>query len=178
MYNKQQMLLLKAGKELQTAFAFRRRADCSHLRVAWPGRNRSGRGKAAVSAGTAHYKSHREKEVGMGRDALITTLRGFHYAVGILSTQQNDPLCNQCAAFARTAEAIVDSFIKFQENHASEKRKLPEEFSLLFSDTSDRVSVIEPPEGTVRQKKAGNCKLPPGVCFTKEVTAFLQKINQ
>lgn len=114
----------------------------------------------------------------MSQDALITTLRGFYYAVGILGNQQNDPLCNQCAAFARTSEAIIDSFIKFQETHAAGRKKLPEEFAVLFADISDKVSVIEIPEDPVRQKKAGNCTLPTGVCFTKEVTAFLQRIDQ
>lgn len=113
----------------------------------------------------------------MNRDALIVKLRGFHYALGILGNQQNDPLCCQCAAFARSAEAIIDSFIKFQEAHGSGRKKLPDEFAVLFSDIADKASVIEQPEDPMRQKKAGNCKLPHGVCFTKEINVFLQRLD-
>ncbi len=110
-------------------------------------------------------------------DTFRTTLRGYYYAAGILGNQQNDPLCCNCAAFARTAEAIINSFFKFQNTHAAERKRLPEEFSTLFNDISDRVAVIGQPEAPIRQKKAGNCKLPQGVCFTKEVAVFLEKIN-
>lgn len=113
----------------------------------------------------------------MNKELLITSLRGYYYAVGILNNQQSDPYCNQCAAFARTSEAIIDSFIKFQEAHSSERKRLPEEFSVLFADISDKMSVIEQPEEPLRQKKAGNCKLPHGVCFTKEVSTFLQRLG-
>ena len=113
----------------------------------------------------------------MNRDALITNLRGFHYALGILGNQQNDPLCCQCAAFARTAETLIDSFIKFQEAHASARKRLPDEFAVLFADISDKASVIEQPDDPVRQKKAGNCKLPHGVCFAKDIAGFLERLN-
>ncbi len=122
--------------------------------------------------------NHDPKEAEMSQeDTLTTILRGYYYAVGILGNQQNDPLCCNCAAFARTAGAIIDSFFKFQDIHAAERKRLPEEFSMLFTDISDRIAVIEQPENPIRQKKTGNCKLPQGVCFTKEVSAFLQKIS-
>ncbi|MBI3592509.1 MAG: hypothetical protein HY099_03375 [Nitrospirae bacterium] len=113
----------------------------------------------------------------MNKEALITQLRGFYYAAGILENQQNDPLCGQCAAFARTAESITESFINFETAHASERKKLPEEYFLLFADIKDKIIVLQQPDEPVRQKKAGNCKLPQGVCFTKEVSAFLPRLN-
>lgn len=111
----------------------------------------------------------------MKPEELINKLRGFHYALGILNNQQNDPLCCQCAAFARTSEAIIDGFLKFDSNHSSERKNLPEEFSILFMDIRDKITIIEQPDEPLRQKKEGNCHLPKGVCFTKEITAFLQK---
>ncbi|HEX8948275.1 MAG TPA: hypothetical protein VF790_04890 [Dissulfurispiraceae bacterium] len=113
----------------------------------------------------------------MSREALIVKLRGFHYALGILGNQQNDPLCAQCVAFARSAEAIIDGFVKFQSTHESERKKLSDEFLVLFADVADKASLIELPEEPVRQKKAGNCKLPSGVCFTKGISEFLQRVG-
>lgn len=121
-----------------------------------------------------YFSGQLYRRVKLKSEALINKLRSFHYAIGILNNQQNDPLCCQCSAFARTSEAIVDGFIKFDTNHGSERKSLPEEFSLLFMDIRDKITVIEAPEEPLRQKE-GNCHLPKGVCFTKEITAFLQK---
>lgn len=112
----------------------------------------------------------------MNHDKVINKLRGFNYAAGILTNQQNDPLCSECAAFARTADAIVDGFLKFENANSSEKKKLAEEFSMIFMDVKDKISVIQMPDDPVRQKKAGNCMLPKGVCFTKEIMTFMGKI--
>lgn len=113
----------------------------------------------------------------MDQDKVINKLRGFNYAAGILTNQQNDPLCSECAAFARTADTLVDGYLKFENAHASDRKKLAEEFSLIFTDVRDKISVIQIPDGPVRQKKAGNCTLPKGVCFTKEIMAFMGKLT-
>ncbi|MFO0754557.1 MAG: hypothetical protein U0411_14685 [Thermodesulfovibrionales bacterium] len=113
----------------------------------------------------------------MNRDRIITQLRGFHYAAGILCNQQNDPLCCQCTAFARVAESIIDGFLQFAGAHAAERKKLPEEFALLFQDVRDRTDSIQQPDDPIKQKTAGNCTLPKGVCFTKEISAFLERMQ-
>src|SRR5271169_3336502 len=110
----------------------------------------------------------------MSHERTIILLRGFHFAVGTMVNQENDPLCANCVAFAKTAQAIIDGFIEFESAHAAEKRKLPEEFAFLFDDVCDKLALIELPEEPVRQKKAGNCKLPEGVCFCKSALALLQ----
>jgi hypothetical protein len=107
----------------------------------------------------------------------ITHLRGFHFAVGTIVNQENDPLCGSCVAFAKTAQAIIDSFIEFESAHAAERKKLPEEFSFLFDDVCDKLALIEQPEEPVRQKKEGNCKLPEGVCYCKAALALIQSVK-
>ena len=113
----------------------------------------------------------------MSNSQTINRLRGFHFAVGTMVNQENDPLCAKCVAFAKTAQAIVDGFIEFESAHAAEKRKFPEEFSMLFDDVCDKLALIEHPEEPVRQKKSGNCKLPEGMCYCKSALALLQNIN-
>lgn len=113
----------------------------------------------------------------MRDDLFITRVRAFHYAVGILGNQQNDPLCAQCAAFARTAEAVTGRFAEFQTAHAAERKRLPEELSDIFRDIIDKIAMLDRPDEPVRQKKAGNCKLPSGLCFTKEISAFFEKLG-
>ncbi len=110
----------------------------------------------------------------MNNERTINQLRGFHFAVGTMVNQENDPLCRTCAAFAKTAQAIIDGFIEFESAHASEKRKLPEEFAFLFDDVCDKMALIEQPEEPVRQKKAGNCKLPEGTCYCKAALTLIQ----
>ena len=113
----------------------------------------------------------------MSHDNTITRLRGFHFAVGTIVNQGNDPLCSHCVAFARTAQAIIDGFVEFESAHASEKRKFPEEFLFLFEDVCDKLALIEHPSEPIRQKKAGNCKLPSGVCYCKATMELLQNLK-
>lgn len=107
----------------------------------------------------------------------IIQLRGYHFAVGTIVNQQNDPLCCGCAAFSRTAQAVIDGFIEFESAHADEKKKLPEEFSFLFDDVCDKLALIEHPEEPARQKKEGKCKLPEGTCYCKAALALIQSIK-
>lgn len=104
----------------------------------------------------------------------IIRLRGYHFAVGTVVNQENDPLCCNCVAFAKTAQAIISSFIEFESAHAEERKKLPEEFSFLFDDVCDKLALIEQPEEPVRQKKEGKCKLPEGACYCKSALALIQ----
>jgi hypothetical protein len=114
----------------------------------------------------------------MNYTIIISQLRGFHFAVGTMVNQENDPLCSNCSAFAKSAQAIIEGFIEFESAHASEKRKLPEEFSILFEDVCDKLALIEQPAEPMKQKKAGNCKLPEGTCYCKSAVAILQSLKE
>ncbi len=113
----------------------------------------------------------------MNHNRTINQLRGFHFAIGTIVNQENDPLCGNCAAFSRTAQTIINSFIEFESAHAAEKRKFPEEFLFLFEDICDKMALINHPSEPVRQKKEGNCKLPEGVCYCKSALAVLQTVK-
>lgn len=113
----------------------------------------------------------------MRDEEFITRVRAYYYAVGILGNQQNDPLCAQCAAFTRMVDAIVDRFVEFQNGRAADRKRLPEEFAELFADIADKIAMLDRPDEPVRQKKAGNCKLPSGLCFTKDISAFFEKLG-
>lgn len=113
----------------------------------------------------------------MNNSHTINRLRSFHFAVGTMVNQENDPLCCKCVAFARSARAIIDGFIEFESAHAGDKKKFPEEFSMLLDDVCDKLALIEHSEEPVRQKKAGNCKLPEGMCYCKSAMALVQNIN-
>jgi hypothetical protein len=119
-----------------------------------------------------------KEEPAMNNARTITQLRGFHFAVGTMVNQENDPLCGNCVAFAKTAQAIIDGFVEFESAHATERKKLPEEFSFLFDDVCDKLALIEHPEEPIRQKKSGNCKLPEGICYCKSALAILQNIKE
>ena len=123
------------------------------------------------------FRNNTGKEPAMNHERTINRLRGFHFAIGTIVNQGNDPLCGNCVAFSRTAQAIIDGFIEFESAHASEKRKFPEEFLFLFEDVCDKMALIEHPAEPVRQKKEGNCKLPEGVCYCKSALALLQNLK-
>jgi hypothetical protein len=94
----------------------------------------------------------------------------------VLKNQQADTFCCSCNSFVNTLAAVREHLASFEAQHAEEIKNLPPEFSRLFADAKDGITQLRQPENPVRQKKAGNCKLPEGVCFTKSALAILQKI--
>ncbi len=60
----------------------------------------------------------------MNHERTINQLRGFHFAVGTIVNQENDPLCGNCVAFSRTAQAIIDGFVEFESAHCIGKKKI------------------------------------------------------
>jgi hypothetical protein len=107
---------------------------------------------------------------------IMNQARGFAYLFGMLRNQQEDAFCRSCNSFLNTLAAARENLQKFEAQHAGEIRSFPEEFSQLFADARSGISVMPQPEQPLRQKKAGNCKLPEGVCFTKSSLAILQKV--
>jgi len=106
---------------------------------------------------------------------VMNELRAFYFILSVMENRQNDPLCGSCAACARTVGALQDGFIKFESGCSPRKKDLPEEYREMFKDVYDMISLLGQPEEPVRQKKAGNCKLPEGVCFTKAALELFKK---
>ncbi len=106
----------------------------------------------------------------------MSQARGYSYVLGVLRSQQNDPFCSACNSFVKTLTAAKENLAKFEVASAEKIRELPREVSRLFSDAKEEIVAMKLPENPAGQKKAGNCKLPEGVCFMKSSLALLQKI--
>jgi hypothetical protein len=107
---------------------------------------------------------------------IMNQARGYAYLFGVLKNQQADPFCRSCNSFVKTLAAVKENLAKFEAQHAGEIKNLPEEFSRLFADAKGGIAAMKQPENPAGQKKAGNCKLPEGVCFIKSSLAIFQKV--
>lgn len=107
---------------------------------------------------------------------LINQVRFYHFISGVLYQQQSDPLCSKCKAFANTAKRMKENISELKSVHVEKMRTLPVEILHIFEEAQDRIGRIKTFEDAVGQKKAGNCRLPEGVCFVKLSKAVLDKI--
>ena len=107
---------------------------------------------------------------------IMNQARSYAYLFGVLKNQQVDPFCRSCNSFVNTLTALKENLVKFEGQHAAAIGNLPGELSRLFADTKSGITAMKQPENPVGQKKAGKCKLPEGLCFTKSSLTILQKI--
>ena len=108
---------------------------------------------------------------------MVTRPRYWHFIAGVLANQQHDPFCSICKAFTnsvREVRGVVDEFMHAQ---ASELPGLLEEVSIMLADIKMMLADLHPVPDAVGQKKAGNCKLPQGVCFVKSSKVLLESIS-
>ncbi len=105
----------------------------------------------------------------------IRALRSLNFLVGVLKGQKNDPLCPNCTSYMAMVKLAKDSAHELFE--AFKQWQLPEKLKDMYKAVKDGIEEIEVPDYPVAQKKAGNCKLPEGVCFSKTgLEAFLKDI--
>ncbi len=107
---------------------------------------------------------------------IMNQARSYAYLFGVLKNQQADPFCRSCNSFITTLTAVKENLAKFETQYAGEIKGLSGEFTRVFAAARGGIAAMNKPENPVGQKKAGNCKLPEGVCFTKTSLAILQKI--
>jgi hypothetical protein len=107
---------------------------------------------------------------------IMNQARGYAYVYGVLKNQQADTFCSSCNSFMNMLAAVKENLEKFETLHAEDIKNLPGEFTRLFADAKNGISVMKQPEQPLGQKKGGNCKLPEGICFTKSSLAILHKI--
>jgi hypothetical protein len=102
-------------------------------------------------------------------------IRFYHFISGVLATQQTDPLCARCKAYANTVFAMKEALSVLEgecrENDSPDTRVLR-----LLEEARSRITLIAPPVYAVGQKKTGNCKMPEGVCFVKSSKAILGRL--
>lgn len=107
---------------------------------------------------------------------LINKIRSYHYISCVLSGQQEDNLCSICKAFENTAKKIKKDIAELKNNNAAEINAMPQDLKQFLIDAHNRLSSLKVPENATGQKKAGNCKMPEGVCFVKYSKAISEKL--
>jgi hypothetical protein len=101
--------------------------------------------------------------------------RGYVYLYEMLKQRQADPFCRTCSAYNKTITAVRESLAKFENQLTAAGEMLPAEFSRLYSEARAGIASLKLPENPAGQKKAGNCKLPEGVCFVKLSYAIFER---
>jgi hypothetical protein len=107
---------------------------------------------------------------------LLNQVRGYHFMLGVFKNQQNDPYCVACSAFANTLKAARENLVNLEAEHREALKALSPEFGSMLAETRAGLSILQGPADPSGQKKAGNCKLPQGVCFIKASFALVQQI--
>jgi hypothetical protein len=108
---------------------------------------------------------------------LINRIRFYSYIAALLEGQQRDPLCGICKAFSNTADRMKTDFYELDRHHETEIGALPEQLRQMVADTRVRLRKLVIPENAIGQKKAGNCRMPEGVCFIKFSKSLFEKIS-
>jgi hypothetical protein len=107
---------------------------------------------------------------------LLNQVRGYHFMLGVFRNRQTDPYCIACSAFANTLNAARENLAKLEAEHGEALKALSPEFGGMMAETRAGLSILQGPADPSGQKKAGNCKLPQGVCFIKASFALVQQI--
>jgi hypothetical protein len=105
-------------------------------------------------------------------EKLISRIRYFHFISGVLVSQQADPLCSHCKAFANTVTWTREGISKTRPDGI----KIPQDILMLLSEAEQRTTAIIVPVDAMGQKKAGNCMMPKGVCFVKIPKSIMEKL--
>jgi hypothetical protein len=108
-------------------------------------------------------------------DELVNQIRYFHFISGVLKCQQRDAICGKCKAFANTLARMKERIAELESVHVERMHTLPGELTGVLEEARARLDGIKPPEDAVGQKKAGNCRMPEGVCFVKLSKAVQDK---
>jgi hypothetical protein len=107
---------------------------------------------------------------------LMNQVRGYHFLLGVFTNQQKDPYCSVCSAFANTLKAARENFATFESVHSDSLKAIAPEFGSMLALTRAGLSTLQSSTNPSGQKKAGNCKLPQGMCFIKASFALVQQI--
>ena len=107
---------------------------------------------------------------------ILNHLRAHHYVAGVLASQQHDLFCGQCSAWNNTLNNTREALTQFEAEHAAVLHKLSPEAIALLTETRTSLAGLVNASNPAGQKKAGNCKLPEGVCFVKFSRSLLEKV--
>jgi len=107
---------------------------------------------------------------------ILNHLRAHHYLAGVLANQQHDLFCGQCSAWNNTLNNAREALKQFETEHAAALHNLSPDAIALLAETRSSLAGLVNASNPSGQKKAGNCKLPEGVCFVKASRALLEKV--
>ena len=107
---------------------------------------------------------------------LMNQVRGYHFLLGVFRNQQSDFYCSVCSAFANTLKAARENLERLDAEHADALKRLAPGFEAMLAETRAGFLLLQDPVNPSGQKKAGNCKLPQGVCFIKASFSLIQQI--
>ena len=107
---------------------------------------------------------------------LLNQVRAYYYLVGVLMKQQRDLFCGQCSAWNNTLNNTREALKQFDAEYAAELHSLTPEVLAFLADTRSCLEGLANVADPAGQKKAGNCKLPEGVCFMKGSRSLREKI--
>jgi hypothetical protein len=107
---------------------------------------------------------------------ILNHLRAYHFLAGVLASQRHDLFCGQCSAWNNTLNKAREALTQFEAEHAAELRDLSPEALSFLTEIRSRLAGLANAANPAGQKKAGNCKLPEGVCFVKASRAILEKV--
>jgi hypothetical protein len=107
---------------------------------------------------------------------LSNHIRAYQYLASVLTSQQRDLFCGQCSAWNNTLNNTREALKQFEAEHAVVLGNLSPEATALLTETRSRLAGLSNSANPAGQKKAGNCKLPEGVCFVKASRSLMEKI--
>jgi hypothetical protein len=105
-----------------------------------------------------------------------TMVRAFIFLTRVLEGQQRDPFCRVCKARVNSVTKARERLAGFESGHATDLLDVPPEYRKMFAEAKSILAGLDLPENAVGQKKAGNCRLPEGVCFVKASLSLLEKV--
>ena len=106
----------------------------------------------------------------------LNQVRGYHFLLGVFGNRQKDPFCSVCSAYANTLRAAQEGLAAFEASNVDAIRAMAPQFTAMLAEARSGLSALSEPPAPSGQKRAGNCKLPQGVCFIKASFSLLQQV--
>jgi hypothetical protein len=103
-------------------------------------------------------------------------VRFYYFISGVLVNQERDPVCCRCKAFENTVRRMKEGIAELDS--LSDKPGFSEELVFMIKEARERLGKIVLQENSAGQKKAGNCKMPEGVCFVKFSKSVLRRLQE
>jgi len=104
----------------------------------------------------------------------INFLRGLSFIFDVLSCLQDEPLCSKCHLFVKSIDLAKNKFLSFEK--LINRKNISEEMRKMLLGIYTVLADLEIPDNPVRQREAGNCKLPKGACLPDSVFTIYEKI--